>query len=84
MTWLTWLIIADDFTGALDTGVCSCSRCGHQRDNGPPALILRAWMRGFALVGCETRHLAPERAYALSGGQAQPALDAGIRCILQR
>ena len=61
------LIIADDFTGALDTGVQFAARGAATSVITDPAFDFAGVNAGVRVLvlDAETRHLAPERAYAL-------------------
>ena len=74
------LIIADDFTGALDTGVQFAARGAATSVITDPAFDFAGVNAGVRVLvlDAETRHLAPERAYALVRQAAARALDAGI------
>ena len=80
------LIIADDFTGALDTGVQFAARGAATSVITDPAFDFAGVNAGVRVLvlDAETRHLAPERAYALVRQAAARALDAGIRCIYKK
>ena len=61
------LIIADDFTGALDTGVQFAARGAATRVITDPAFAFAGAEPGLQVLvlDAETRHVAPEQAYAV-------------------
>lgn len=80
---LLLLILADDFTGALDTGVqfAACGVptrvvVGEPVDFGGSASVL--------VVDTETRHLPAARAAAVIDGLTRQAVQAGIRYIYKK
>lgn len=80
------LIIADDFTGALDTGVQFAARGARTCVVTDPAYdFSRAGSELQVLVlDAETRHLAPEAAYGVVRRAAESALDAGFTHIYKK
>ena len=81
---LRLLILADDFTGALDTGVRFAAR-------GIPTQVVTA--EGFAdvpkqtevlVIDTETRHLSPEEASNRIYALTLSAIQAGISCIYKK
>lgn len=80
------LIIADDFTGALDTGVQFAVRGARTCVVTDPAYdFSRAGKELQVLVlDAETRHLAPEAAYGVVRRAAEGALDAGFTHIYKK
>lgn len=80
------LIIADDFTGALDTGIQfqgehTALRFGQNSDSylkslAPDTQVL--------IVDAETRHLPPQEAGAIVGQIAADAAAAGVTCIYKK
>lgn len=80
------LIIADDFTGALDTGVqfasygaATCVVTGPDCDH----LKLRDCCQ-VLVVDAESRHLTPDRAYGEVFRMTRRALDAGFTYIYKK
>ncbi len=80
------LVIADDFTGAVDTGVQfkakgtlvlvgSGGACKMERL--PPEVQV-------LIIDAETRHVSPEKAYEVVGNIVQEAVRAGIPCIYKK
>lgn len=80
------LIIADDFTGALDTGVQFAARGARTCVVTDPAYdFSRAGGEIQVLVlDAETRHLAPEAAYGVVRRAAAGALGAGFTHIYKK
>jgi uncharacterized protein YgbK (DUF1537 family) len=76
------LIVADDFTGALDTGVQFSKK-------GVPALVLTKEQTPFGgpryadvevlVVDTESRHLPPSEAYEIVGKVTRDAARSGVR-----
>lgn len=83
---LQLLIISDDFTGALDTGIQfrgkhTALRFGQAPDSylnglGPDTQVL--------VVDAETRHLAPDKAAAIVGQIVADAVAVGVECIYKK
>lgn len=74
------LIVADDFTGAMDSGVQFSMR-------GASTRVLTSMAKGFAKIpgdvlvfDAETRHLAPKNAYR----RVQKALELGVKAGIPR
>lgn len=80
------LIIADDFTGALDTGVQFAARGAKTRVVTDPAYdFSRAEPEIQVLVlDAETRHLSPEAAYKAVFRAVEDALAAGFTHIYKK
>lgn len=80
------LIIADDFTGALDTGVQFAARGARTCVVTDPAYdFSQAGAEIQVLVlDAETRHLAPEAAYGVVRRAAADALGAGFTHIYKK
>lgn len=80
------LMIADDFTGALDTGVQFAARGARTRVVTDPAYdFSRAEEDVQVLVlDAETRHLAPEAAYGVVHRAVKSALGAGFSHIYKK
>ncbi len=80
------LIIADDFTGALDTGV-QFSKKGIETlvttDRHIDFSLLSEDVRVLAL-DAETRHIDAREAYEIVAGLARRALRAGVRCVYKK
>nr|WP_315434341.1 four-carbon acid sugar kinase family protein [uncultured Stomatobaculum sp.] len=81
---LRLLILADDFTGALDTGVRFAAR-------GIPTQVVTA--EGFEdvpkdtevlVIDTETRHLSPEEAGNRIHALTKSAIQAGVSCIYKK
>lgn len=81
------LIIADDFTGALDTGVKFAKQgavtkvvagtgwdFSHMEEGGPDVLV----------ADTETRHIAAEAAYQIVYQLVKKAKNAGVECIFKK
>lgn len=83
------LIIADDFTGALDTGVQLASRgaatrvCLCSRD-GPDFEGMSRQGVQVAVVDAETRHMSPQKAYEIVSSLTVRAKKIGIPHILKK
>ena len=81
---LLLLIIADDFTGALDTGV-QFAACGI-----PTRVVvgevpqLASCESTVLVVDTETRHLPPEQAFSVVETLTARAVEAGVRCIYKK
>lgn len=81
---LLLLIIADDFTGALDTGV-QFADCGiPTRVVVGDAPRLASCESTVLVVDTETRHLPPEQAFAVVKALTTRAVEAGVRCIYKK
>lgn len=80
------LIIADDFTGALDTGVQFAARGAGTRVATDPAYdFSRAGAEVQVLVlDAETRHLPPEAAYRVVFRAVRDALAAGFTHVYKK
>lgn len=80
------LIIADDFTGALDTGIQFQGKHTALRFDQKPD----SYLKGLApntqvlIVDAETRHLPPQEAGAVVGRIAADAAAAGVVCIYKK
>lgn len=78
------LMIADDFTGALDTGV-QFAACGIQtRVVVDLNVDLRSQQAQVLVVDTETRHLTAEQAYDIVAGLTKRAVQAGIPYIYKK
>ena len=78
------LIIADDFTGALDTGVQFAARGANTRVVTDLAYdFSQADAEGLVMVA-ETRHLTPRKAYDIVYHAARNARKAGIPYIYKK
>lgn len=80
------LIIADDFTGALDAGAPFANRCIPTRvvvSDSMPQPDTLAGIRVLS-IDAETRHLSPERAYAVTLSLVQEALRLGVPSICKK
>lgn len=80
------LILADDFTGALDTGVPFRGKHTVLRFGQEPG----SYLKGLApdtkvlIVDAETRHLPPKAAAAVVGRIVEDAAGAGVECIYKK
>ncbi|MBR0575147.1 four-carbon acid sugar kinase family protein [Proteiniclasticum sp. BAD-10] len=80
------LIIADDFTGALDTGVQFAAK-------GAQTLVVTDLNYDFhteehpvdvLVMVAETRHLSPRKAYEMVYNTAKRAVEAGVRYLYKK
>lgn len=80
------LIIADDFTGALDTGVQFTRRGAVTRVVTDPTYDFQQTDKEVEVLvlDAETRHLAPKEAYKVVFRAARGALDAGFTHIYKK
>ncbi len=80
------LILADDFTGGLDTGVQFASRGISTCVITNPAAdySAEAGNSEVLVVVAETRHLPPEKAHDIVYSAAKKGLEAGIPCIYKK
>lgn len=80
------LMIADDFTGALDTGVQFTARGAATSVVTVPACDFTAVKSDtqVLVLNAETRHLSPEAAYETVFEIVRKALDAGIPYIYKK
>lgn len=80
------LLIADDFTGALDTGVQFTARGAATSVVTAPSYDSAAVKSGtqVLVLNAETRHLSPEAAYETVFQIVRKALDAGIPYIYKK
>lgn len=78
------LILADDFTGALDTGV-QFAACGI-----PTRVVVRevpqlaSCESTVLVVDTETRHLPQKQAFSVVETLTSRAVKAGVRCIYKK
>lgn len=79
------LVIADDFTGALDTGVQFRARGTLIRIGGQlsPELLDSSGLQ-VLIVDAETRHMSPRDAYDTVGAIVSAAERAGVPCIYKK
>lgn len=78
------LIIADDFTGALDTGV-QFAACGLEtRVVVDPFVDFSSCKAQVLVVDTETRHLPASRAYEIVAGLTGRACRAGVRYLYKK
>lgn len=86
MRMVKMLMIADDFTGALDTGVQFAVRGAETRVVTDPAYdFSRVDAEVQVLVlDAETRHLPPQEAYSVVARAVRGALDAGFTTIYKK
>lgn len=82
----TLLMIADDFTGALDTGVQFAARGARTRVVTDPAYDFSQAEEDVQVLvlDAETRHLTPEAAYKVVFRAVRDALRAGFRYIYKK
>lgn len=78
------LIIADDFTGALDTGVQFAASGLKTRVVVDPRTDLEACDVQVLVVDTETRHLAAEEAYDIIADLTKRAVKAGVSYIYKK
>ena len=78
------LIIADDFTGALDTGVQFAARGAVTRVVTDPAYDFGKADAEVLVMVAETRHLPPEEAYGVVYRTVRGAKEAGIPYIYKK
>ncbi len=80
------LIIADDFTGALDTGVKFAARGAKTRVVMDPAFDFNQAddQIQVLVMDAETRHLEPTAAYSIVYQAVTRALAAGVHCIYKK
>ena len=78
------LILADDFTGALDTGV-QFAACGiSTRVIVGEVTDFSAYQADVLVVDTETRHLPPDTAACVVAHLTKNALEAGIRFLYKK
>ena len=78
------LIIADDFTGALDTGVQFALHGIHTRVIVDPDVDLTAQEAKVLVVDTETRHLPAGKAYEVVARLTGRAMSAGVSYIYKK
>jgi D-threonate/D-erythronate kinase len=78
------LMVADDLTGATDTGVQFADRGIPVRVVVHPAGALDAAGAGVLVVDTESRHVAPEEAALRVGGAVREGRSAGIRRFFKK
>lgn len=79
------LIISDDFTGALDTGVKFSAAGARTRVSTDTQIDFRQEIAEEVLVLCApTRHLLPREAYDMIRPIAQRAVAAHIGCVYKK
>ena len=78
------LIIADDFTGALDTGVQFASRGAKTRVVVDVDYSLAGADCDVLVMNTETRHIPPKDAYALVSRVVSAAVEAGIPYVYKK
>lgn len=80
------LMIADDFTGALDTGVQFASYGANTRVVTGPEVDLAAIALGVEVlaVDAETRHLSAQEAYEVVSGIVEQARELGVPYIYKK
>lgn len=78
------LIIADDFTGALDTGVQFAAHGIRTRVVVDPDVDFTAHETEVLVVDTETRHLPALKAYDIVSALTKRALRAGVGCIYKK
>lgn len=78
------LIIADDFTGALDTGVQFSAHGISTRVIVEPDVDFTAHDTKVLVVDTETRHLPAAKAYEIVAGLTKKAQNAGVSYIYKK
>lgn len=78
------LIIADDFTGALDTGVQFAAHNIKTRVVVDLNVDFTGREAGVLVVDTESRHLPAEKAFEVVAGLTRRALCAGVSCIYKK
>lgn len=78
------LTIADDFTGALDTGVQFAARNLKTRVVIDPDIDFSDLEEDVLVVDTESRHLSPKEAYEVVEGLTKRAKSAGVRYIYKK
>ena len=78
------LIIADDFTGALDTGVQFAARGARTEVVVDPQIDFSACGADVLVVDTETRHLPAADAYKAVFDLVERARRAGVRFIYKK
>ena len=80
------LILADDFTGALDTGVQFWGKHTALRFGQEPGSYLKELTpeTKVLIIDAETRHLPPQVAAAVVGRVAADSAGAGVECIYKK
>lgn len=78
------LMIADDFTGALDSGVQFAARGARTCVVTDPAYDFSRAEAEILVLDAETRHLGPKEAYDVVFRAARSALDAGFSYIYKK
>ena len=78
------LIIADDFTGALDTGVQFAAHGVSTRVIVDPEVDFSAYHDSVLVIDTETRHLAAGEAFDIVARLTRKAREAGIRYIYKK
>lgn len=83
---LTLLIISDDFTGALDTGVQFAARGAITSVITHPDFDFSSIDKELQVlvIDAETRHLKPESAYSVVRQIVEKALKNGVFCIYKK
>ena len=83
---LTLLIISDDFTGALDTGVQFAARGAITSVITYPDFDFSSIDKELQVlvIDAETRHLKPESAYSVVRQIVEKALKNGVFCIYKK
>lgn len=78
------LIVADDFTGALDTGVQFAAQGVQTRVVVGADVELTTYEATVLVVDTETRHLPPDEAYDIIARLIERARRAGVRYIYKK
>lgn len=81
---LLLLILADDFTGALDTGVQFAAHGISTRVVVGSHVDFAANSAAVLVVDTETRHLPAEKAYTIVAGLTESAVKAGVHTIYKK
>lgn len=78
------LVLADDFTGALDSGVKFSAVGAQTALSLDPELDLHSVEAEILVLCLPTRHMSPEKAYRTLFPVAKRAAAAGIPCIMKK
>jgi uncharacterized protein YgbK (DUF1537 family) len=79
------VILADDLTGSLDTGVQFASKGADVRVvTNPEHLFDRKDLPAVIVIDTESRHIASDKAYEIVKNLAKGAMDAGVEYIFKK
>lgn len=78
------LVIADDFTGALDTGVQFAKHKMDTQVVTDLAFDFSSAAKPVLVIDAETRHLSPEKAADVIAKLTKRAVDAGVQTIYKK